>query len=211
MIDFTLTPAQRELQQRVRAFVADKVMPFEQDSRLTAHGPTDDLRRELNALARAEGLLAPHAPEQWGGMGLNHLDTAIAFEASGYSTLGPIAMHCAAPDEGNMNLMARIGTEAQQQRWLVPLVAADPAAYEILAWALEPGDAVAFSYKTAHGADGNLTDARRRAFTHRWLGDDARFADRGARTSPPFPGIDQQPGEELRQDWFPILWPRPEG
>jgi ectoine hydroxylase-related dioxygenase (phytanoyl-CoA dioxygenase family) len=90
----------------------------------------------------------------------------------------------------------------------VPDVAADPAAYEILAWALEPGDAVLFSYKAAHGAAGNLTGARRRAFSHRWLGDDVRFADRGARTSPPFPGIDQRPGEELRRDWFPILWPR---
>jgi acyl-CoA dehydrogenase len=125
MIDFTLTPAQQELQHRVRAFVAEKVIPFEQDSRLTAHGPTDDLRRELNALARAEGLLAPHAPELWGGMGLNHVDTAIAFEAAGYSVLGPIALHCAAPDEGNMNLLAKVGTEAQQQRWLAPLVAGD--------------------------------------------------------------------------------------
>jgi len=90
----------------------------------------------------------------------------------------------------------------------VPDVAADPAAYEILAWALEPGDAVLFSYKAVHGAAGNLTNGRRRAFSHRWLGDDVRFAERGARTSPPFPGIDQQPGEELRQDWFPVLWPR---
>jgi len=125
MIDFTLTPAQQELRDRVRAFVAEKVIPFEQDARLTAHGPTDDLRRELNALARAEELLAPHAPELWGGMGLNHVDTAIAFEAAGYSVLGPIALHCAAPDEGNMNLLAKVGTEAQQQRWLAPLVAGE--------------------------------------------------------------------------------------
>ncbi len=122
MIDFTLSPAQSDLQARVSAFVAAKVLPFEGDPRNGSHGPSDELRIELNALAREAGLLAPHAPRQWGGMGLNHVDTAIAFEAAGFSPLGPIALHCAAPDEGNMNLLARVGTPAQQQRWQAPLV-----------------------------------------------------------------------------------------
>ena len=89
----------------------------------------------------------------------------------------------------------------------VPDPAQDAETYEILSWALEPGDAVLFSYKAAHGAAGNETGQRRRAFSHRWVGDDVRFIERQGRTSPPFPGIDQTSGERLREDWFPVLWP----
>lgn len=89
----------------------------------------------------------------------------------------------------------------------LPDIEAEPDRYEILSWALEPGDAVLFSFRAVHGAAGNPTAARRRAFSHRWLGDDARFAERRGRTSPPFPGINQQAGERLREDWFPVLWP----
>ncbi|HMB77808.1 MAG TPA: phytanoyl-CoA dioxygenase family protein [Kiloniellaceae bacterium] len=90
----------------------------------------------------------------------------------------------------------------------VPDPGRDGEDYEILSWTLEPGDAVLFSYKTVHGAAGNHTAQRRRAFSHRWVGDDARFVEREGRTSPPFPGIDQKHGERLREDWFPRLWPR---
>jgi len=89
----------------------------------------------------------------------------------------------------------------------LPDVDAEPGRYEILSWALQPGDAVAFSFHAVHGAAGNPTGERRRAFSHRWLGDDVRFVERRGRTSPPYPGIDQKTGERLRQDWFPVLWP----
>ncbi len=58
-------------------------------------------------------------------MGLDHVSMAIAFEASGLSPLGPTAMHCAAPDEGNMNLLHKVATEAQKQRWLKPFAAGE--------------------------------------------------------------------------------------
>lgn len=90
----------------------------------------------------------------------------------------------------------------------VPDPGRDGQDYDILSWALEPGDAVVFSFKAAHGAAGNRTGLRRRAFSHRWVGDDARFIARDGRTSPPYPGIGQESGERLRQDWFPVLWPR---
>jgi acyl-CoA dehydrogenase len=50
---------------------------------------------------------------------------AVAFEASGRSPLGPVAMHCAAPDEGNMTLLAKVASEEQKRRWLAPLVKGD--------------------------------------------------------------------------------------
>jgi acyl-CoA dehydrogenase len=125
VIDFTLTERQLELKERVQAFIETEIVPYERDPRVGPHGPSEELRRELNALARQRGLLAPQAPEAWGGLGLGHVDMAVAFEASGRSPLGPVAMHCAAPDEGNMTLLAKVASEEQKRRWLAPLVKGD--------------------------------------------------------------------------------------
>ena len=121
-MDFSLSPDQLELQSRTQRFIRDVVMPYEADARQTAHGPTDGLRSELVAHARAAGLLTPHASSAHGGLGLSHVDKAIVFEEAGYSPLGPIAMNVHAPDEGNIHLLELVATLAQQQRWLLPLV-----------------------------------------------------------------------------------------
>ncbi|MFQ5961761.1 MAG: phytanoyl-CoA dioxygenase family protein [Candidatus Methylomirabilales bacterium] len=78
--------------------------------------------------------------------------------------------------------------------------------YETEAWAMEPGDAVAFNFKTIHGAGPNTRKKRSRTVSFRVLGDDVRFLQRPGRTSPNFPGIDQKNGERLREDWFPVIW-----
>ncbi len=120
-IDFTVPPALQRLADRIGTFVREHIIPFEDDPRWTAHGPTDDLRREMNMLAREAGLFAPQAQADYGGMGLSHLERAIAFSAAGYSMLGPIALHCAAPDEGNMHLLENVATPAQKEQFLRPL------------------------------------------------------------------------------------------
>ncbi|MFL4468356.1 phytanoyl-CoA dioxygenase family protein [Tateyamaria armeniaca] len=83
----------------------------------------------------------------------------------------------------------------------------DPEAegMRIVEYEMEPGDAVAFHFRTLHGARGNHSDARRRAFSLRLVGDDARYVTRPGPTSPPFPGHGMQAGQRLREDWFPIL------
>ncbi len=81
----------------------------------------------------------------------------------------------------------------------------DKEGMRVAEWAMEPGDAVAFNYLTLHGARGNTTERRRRAFSLRLLGDDARYVERPGPTSPPFPGHDMTPGQRLRDDWFPML------
>lgn len=125
MIEFDPTPEQEALRARIETFVMEQIVPYEKDPRNTAHGPTEELRIELNALARSADLFVPHVPKQWGGMGLDHVSMAIAFEACGLSPLGPIAMHCAAPDEGNMNLLDKVATDAQKERWLKPFAAGE--------------------------------------------------------------------------------------
>ena len=125
MIDFSPTAEQEALRARVSAFIRSRIVPLERDPRQGPHGPHEDLRRELNALARAEGLLAPHVGRAYGGLGLDHVSRAIVFEAAGYSPLGPIAMNCSAPDEGNMHMLELIATEAQKERYLRPLAAGE--------------------------------------------------------------------------------------
>lgn len=83
----------------------------------------------------------------------------------------------------------------------------DAEGMEVLEWEMQPGDAVAFHFSTLHGARGNTSTARRRAFSLRLVGDDARYVDRPGRTSPPFPGHDMVAGQRLREDWFPVIWP----
>ncbi|NMG32489.1 acyl-CoA dehydrogenase family protein [Aromatoleum evansii] len=121
-MDFSLSPALQELQLRVRRFIADEVIPLEKDARQTVHGPSEDLRNELVAKARAAGLLTPHASREMGGLGLSHVEKAVVFEEAGYSTLGPTALNIHAPDEGNIHLMEVVASEAQKERWLRPLV-----------------------------------------------------------------------------------------
>lgn len=82
----------------------------------------------------------------------------------------------------------------------------DAEGMDIKEWEMEPGDAVAFNYGTLHGARGNSTEQRRRAFSLRLVGDDARYVERAGPTSPPFPGHEMTPGQVLREDWFPVIY-----
>ncbi|RID93411.1 phytanoyl-CoA dioxygenase [Gemmobacter lutimaris] len=87
----------------------------------------------------------------------------------------------------------------------MPVPDPDAEGMPIREWQMEPGDAVAFNYRTLHGARGNDAATRRRAFSLRLVGDDARYVERPGRTSPPYPGHEMQPGQRLREDWFPYL------
>ncbi|MEM6276006.1 MAG: phytanoyl-CoA dioxygenase family protein [Pseudomonadota bacterium] len=86
-----------------------------------------------------------------------------------------------------------------------PVPDPDAEGMTVLEWAMEPGDAVAFNFMTLHGARGNEAASRRRAFSLRLVGEDARYVTRPGRTSPPFPGHAMEDGQHLREDWFPVL------
>ena len=90
----------------------------------------------------------------------------------------------------------------------IPVPDPDTDGMEIREWPMQPGDAVAFSFGALHGARGNASVRRRRVFSLRFVGDDARYVKRPGRTSPPFPGHGMAPGERLREDWFPIVFRR---
>jgi acyl-CoA dehydrogenase len=110
----------------VREFVAASVLPVDDahDGDIQAAGG-DALRVELQAAARDLGILSPHAPVAYGGLGLGMVERAPVFEAAGYSLFGPMALNINAPDEGNVHLLAQVGTERQRERYLRPLATGD--------------------------------------------------------------------------------------
>ncbi|WP_373659891.1 acyl-CoA dehydrogenase family protein [Acinetobacter baumannii] len=121
----TLSNELLELQQKVREFIQQEVIPLESDPRQDSHGPSEALRQELVSRARSWGLLTPHASREMGGLGWSHLQKAVAFEEAGYSALGPIALNIHAPDEGNIHLLDVVANDAQKERWLKKLVAGE--------------------------------------------------------------------------------------
>ena len=111
--------------ERVRAFVREVVIPAEARDEGSEHGPAPELRAELQAAARAAGLFAPHVGTAFGGLGLDVRGQAPVFEEAGYSLLGPLALNCSAPDEGNMHLLEAVASAEQKERYLRPLAAGD--------------------------------------------------------------------------------------
>lgn len=105
---------------RVERFVRDVVAPFENDPRRDTHGPLDSLIDELRSLARQAGVLTPHILPD--GRHLSQRETAQVLRKSGLSLLGPLAVNTAAPDEGNMYLLGRVASAAQQTHFLHPLI-----------------------------------------------------------------------------------------
>ena len=120
-MDNSVPPEVEELAARTREFIRDVVIPVEQQVAGVMHDAPDDLRRSLQKQASDAGLLAPHVPKEWGGCGLDVRGQAVVFEAAGYSLLGPLALNCSAPDEGNMHLLEVVASEEQKQKYLRPL------------------------------------------------------------------------------------------
>jgi acyl-CoA dehydrogenase len=122
MVEFSLPDELTALVGQVEAFIAAEIVPLERDPRQGPHGPEEVLRLEMVQKARDAGLLSPHGPKEYGGLGLDHRGMAVVFEAAGWSPLGPLALNIQAPDEGNTNLLERVASPAQKQKWLAPLV-----------------------------------------------------------------------------------------
>lgn len=110
----------KQIGAQVEAFVRDVVVPYERDPRCEAHGPSAALVDELREKAREAGVLTPHILDD--GTHLSQRETAFVLRLSGLSSLGPIAVNTAAPDEGNMFLLGKVGSDDQKRRFLEPLV-----------------------------------------------------------------------------------------
>lgn len=98
--------------------------------------------------------------------------------------------------------------EGDDPRWdLLPNIEADRSGYDILGWAMEPGDVLVFRGLTLHGAAGNSTTIDRRVLSTRWAGDDVTFQRRSGKMSPPVPAHNAPAdGGPVDCDNFPVVW-----
>ena len=120
-----------ELRQRLEAFLTECVYPAEpvhHEQVLAAGDPwaRPPVMEELKAQARERGLWNLFLPDARYGAGLTNLQYAPLAELTGRSPhLAPEALNCAAPDTGNMELLAEFGSEEQRKQWLMPLLAGE--------------------------------------------------------------------------------------
>src|SRR5689334_6310342 len=110
-MDFTLPPEFEDLRLRVRAFVEEHVLPLESDpANFADHENIPAKRLEpVRKRAKAAGLWAPQSPKEFGGMELPIVAWAAIYEEAARSIFGPLAINCMAPDDGNMNVLAKVG------------------------------------------------------------------------------------------------------
>src|ERR1700744_1017899 len=118
--DFAVAGEVEASRARIETFVDPVGVPCEQEA--FVRGVDDHLRVELQAAAKSAGLWAPTASSALGGGGFRFDDLAILLEEAGRSLLGPLALNCAAPDEGNIHLLDKLCTPEQRDRYLKPLV-----------------------------------------------------------------------------------------
>lgn len=124
-MDFSLPPEIERLRLKTRAFIEADVMPLESD-RLNYDEFENvrlDVLQTLRKVAKAQGLWAPQMPKARGGLGLPLVGWAAVYEEANRSIFGPVALNCAAPDDGNMSLLDRVlPSESMKDKWLQPII-----------------------------------------------------------------------------------------
>lgn len=124
-MDFSLPEHVQAMARRVQQFVEREVIPLEPYVDDHEDGITPEALKAVRAKARIEGVWAPQLPISLGGQGLTLEEIVPVFEAAGRSMLGPLALNCSAPDEGNMHLLHLFANEEQTERYLKPLAAGE--------------------------------------------------------------------------------------
>jgi acyl-CoA dehydrogenase len=128
-LDFAHSARALELQENLLDFMDTWIYPNETTfhEQIEASGDRHHcppIMEQMKAEARSRGLWNLFLPHEKWGAGLSNLEYAPLAEITGRSpSIAPEALNCAAPDTGNMEVLAEFGTPAQQERWLVPLLA----------------------------------------------------------------------------------------
>jgi acyl-CoA dehydrogenase len=123
-MDFLLPPEIEAVRLKARAFVEERLLPLEDDPGSFGEGEHIrlDLLAEVREEAKARGLWCLQMPRSRGGQELPVVGMAAVYEELGRSRFGPVACNCAAPDDGNMLVLEKVGTPEQKERWLQPIV-----------------------------------------------------------------------------------------
>ena len=124
-MDFSMPEPIQNLTQRIRQFVDTEVIPLEKVVNQHEDGLTPELLASVRAKAKLAGIWAPQLPTELGGLGLSLQEIVPVFEAAGRSLIGPVAINCSAPDEGNMHLLNMFASPEQREHYLRPLAAGE--------------------------------------------------------------------------------------
>lgn len=123
-MDFTISPRVADFRDRIAAFVDTHLIPVESDR--TAYDAHENIRLDrletLRTQARAEGLWCLQLKRETGGQEVGRMGMAVCYEAMNRSIFGPVTFNSVAPDDGNMMVLEAVGTPAQKERWLQPMV-----------------------------------------------------------------------------------------
>lgn len=114
-----------ELAARTRRFISEQILPVEREIVVDGRPMDDALRLELQKAAKEAGVFGPLSPVEHGGLGLDTRDQAVVLEAAGTSLIGPLALNCWAPDDGNIHLLAHAANAEQARRYLAPLASGE--------------------------------------------------------------------------------------
>jgi acyl-CoA dehydrogenase len=151
----------------LRTFLDERVYPAEATyaAQLDA-APTrwsiPPIMEELKQAARAAGLWNLFLPESEQGAGLSNAEYAPLCELMGSSPIAPEVFNCAAPDTGNMEVLVRYGTPAQQDRWLRPLLAGEiRSCFAMTEPAVASSDATNIECRIRRDGDHYVIDGRK--------------------------------------------------
>jgi alkylation response protein AidB-like acyl-CoA dehydrogenase len=122
--DFSPSPDQQSVVDRVRALMDELVYPNESQS-VPHRGLPRELLKQLQARVKAEGLWAAHLPREAGGLGMGNVTLGLINEQLGRSPIAPRIFGTSAPDTGNTEILWLAATPEQKRKYLEPLVADD--------------------------------------------------------------------------------------
>ena len=123
-MDFQLDSRCEEFRLRIREFVDEHIVPLEQNRHAYDDGENiaDDYLLPLREKARAAGLWCLQLKKISGGQELGVVGMAACYEEMNRSIFGPVVFNCAAPDDGNMTVLEKVGTDSQKAEFLQPII-----------------------------------------------------------------------------------------
>ena len=167
-MDFAYSARTKDLEQRLLTFMDAVIYPNEavyasQVASASNRWESPPVMEELKTHARAGGLWNLFLPESELGAGLTNLEYAPLCEILGRSPIAPEACNCSAPDTGNMETLVRYGSDAQRERWLIPLLEGRiRSAYAMTEPAVASSDATNIKARIERDGDHYVVNA------HKW-------------------------------------------
>ena len=170
--DFSTEPEFEEQLAWMREFVREEIWPLESVYGELDQAQVDAIYAPLQARVKAQGLWAAHLDPELGGQGFGQVKLGLMHEILGTSPFAPNAFGCQAPDSGNSEILALVGTEEQKDRYLHPLLNGDlKSAFSMTEPHTAGSDPTLLQTRAVRDGDEYVIDG------HKWFSSNASIAD----------------------------------